>query len=342
MITWIYSAADSDRDRLGATDPARSYRVVYLVEDFAAGGAAASTEILTVRRPFESRVEVRSGRPPGTERLSLTIGGFAQQQRTSGAEASVLTVEPSPPPGDVRVDGLLDDAVARGLLVATDERRELEGRPCDVYRTAGRELCIDEGGIVLGDELVVDGEVRRRRTAISVAVNPARLADEDFAITGTPVPPADGGGAIREVTADSRTDEATVYEMEAGAEGFRHRGRYAITPAGSVGETGIVPTGVRAVGVIDVWTRGPDFVAVFNGGTDDQADPFADDPRARPVEFASRLGESVVSLAGAEVRADLGEGRFVRVYGTVAVDELVALARRLEPKTGGTITPVDA
>src|SRR4051812_3167120 len=55
---------------IGAID---SYRVVYRVENDAGGDHVLSTDDLTVRRPFESRLVSRVGAPPGTSESSVTI-----------------------------------------------------------------------------------------------------------------------------------------------------------------------------------------------------------------------------------------------------------------------------
>ena len=44
---------------------------------------------------------------------------------------------------------------------------------------------------------------------------------------------------------------------------------------------------------------------------------------------------SVHILRGSELRALLGSGRYLRVFGTVALDQLVELARSLVPIDGG-------
>ncbi|MBI2168624.1 MAG: hypothetical protein HYU28_03860 [Actinobacteria bacterium] len=349
---WIRSAVRGEPEPVPITETPDAYRVVYLVEALSAGGAAPSTEDVLVRRPFEGRVEIRAGEPPGGEVLSVVVSGFARQERRSGSNPGVaFVVEPGPPSGDTRLDGALDGALDRDTLTFQDERRTVLGRRCAVYRVDvrspsgrfegdARDLCIDAAGFVLAEEYRSGGTVRRRRTAVEVDVSPT-IGGNAFAITGAAVPLRDGGGALRELTPDSRVEDATVYELPADPEGFRPLGRYAISPASPVGDTGIIPSGVRAVGVLDVWQRGPDFVAVFNGGTDDKADPFLDDPSARAVDLGPiGEGETALSLAGGEVRVDLGEGRFVRVFGTVSIDRLVALARELEPKTSGQIIPL--
>lgn len=349
---WVDDALESELAPQGITGTVTAYRAVYRVDNLAGGGAAVSTERVWVRRPFGGRVEVREGPPPGDAVVTTIVSGFALRQRGSGGEAPfVLAVEPAPPEGDLRLDGALDDAVPRALLTFREERRRVLGRRCDVYRSPllsptgreegdFRELCIDAAGLILAEEQTAGGKVLRRRRAVSLELEPD-LDDDLFAAAGEPVDVDEGGGALRKLTPASRVADATVYELASGPEGFEHLGRYALTPASPITE-GLVPGGFRIVGVVDAWVKGPDFVAVFNGGTEDESEPFGGDRRARRADLgAPGRGETVVSLSGAEARVDLGEGRFVRVFGTLSVDRLIALARQLEPRTGGSITPLE-
>lgn len=265
-IPVVAALRDAFRDApnpIGIVEAVDAYRIVYLVEDLAAGEPAPSTEVVTVQRPFVGRVVIRKGPPPGGEVLSVRVSAFAARQHDKAAEqAIVLTVEPSPPDGDIRLDATLATAVDRGLLVRQDGRRTIVGRRCDTYRTPvlspsgrdegdARDLCIDAAGLTLAEELIVGGKVLRRRTAVSVAIDPP-LDASDFDLTGTPIHVDDGGGAIRAVTDDSRNPDTTVYELTTHPEGFAHRGRFVITPAAPTGEGAGISGATRMVGIIDV------------------------------------------------------------------------------------------
>lgn len=330
-----------------------SYRILYRVEDRAGGGTSVSTEELWVRRPFEGRMEVRRGAPPGTMVVTTTITQFARElKQAGGTEDLLVAVEPQPPPGDLRLDQpTLDAALASGLLTFQDEEREVTGRTCHVYRTPtrspggeeegdARDLCVDRAGLVLAEDIVIEGRVARRREAVEVDIDPG-LDDSLFEITAELPGLQAGTGNITEVTPASRVPDAVSYELPEGPEGFSRRGRFAFSPASSTLETLAEVSPVRLVGILEVWTDGADYVAVWNGGADNEDDPFRDDPRARSVDLgAPGKGELVVTLAGSEARADLGEGRFVRVFGTLPPDDILDLARRLEPFEGGQVTPL--
>ena len=58
--------------------PAR-FRIVYRLEDFTGSTVGYSTDVVSVRRPFESRLETRTGRPPGGEVESFQAARFAKR-----------------------------------------------------------------------------------------------------------------------------------------------------------------------------------------------------------------------------------------------------------------------
>lgn len=303
------------------------YRIVYDVET---PGSPGTTDVLVVDRPFDSRLET------GT---SVQVSTFRRLSFTGGsAEAVVVAQPPGPAASDLRLDLALPSA-----LVETRGRRTVAGRPCQVYRSGvplstgalsapvdgeRTDTCVDGAGLLLAEEYVVDGDVVLRRTATEVELEPD--VDPSLFEVGDPTVPVDrGGGSVLEVEPTSRR-EGSFWELDGGPEGFRHRGRYAVVPPQADVFGDPMREGELVASAADVYVRGRDVVIVDQGASLGGGDPFPPVEGAR-IEDAGALGEVEVLPAPQvmEVRADLDGGRFVRVLGTVPVDDLLALARRL-------------
>jgi hypothetical protein len=125
--------------------------------------------------------------------------------------------------------------------------------------------------------------------------------------------------------------------LDAAPEGFEHRGRYSVIPAQPDNFSGDPSReGFRQAGVADVWVRGLDVLVVDQGATLLGEEPFTVDA-ANPRVDLGAFGQGEVRLSGVgnEVRALRGGGKYVRVAGTLDVDELAAVARALRPGPGG-------
>src|SRR2546430_14545652 len=59
-----------------AIGSADTYRVVYRNESFAGRDHVVTTDDLTVRRPFDSRLDSKTGPPPGKDDSSQTVSTF--------------------------------------------------------------------------------------------------------------------------------------------------------------------------------------------------------------------------------------------------------------------------
>lgn len=333
-----------------ATRTPETYRIVYRVESRAAEAYVASTDRLTIRRPFQARVEAATGPPPGEEVLSTTVNAFARLR--SGD--TTLAVPPGPAPPDRRTKAFLEEALEHGYAVEA-ERRRVADRICRVYRLGGdagasslarvvdteaadrTDVCIDEAGLVLEDVTFAAGEVLSRKVAVEVSED-VDVDDEAFAAGEASMSAREGGGSVREVTADSRPPEATFWELEEVPDGFEHMGRYSVVPP-QTGFDDPLRRGAIVTSMSDVWVRGADAIVVEQGGTLEGKRPFEDDPNARRVDLGE-LGEGEVrySLRASEVRVLTGGGRFLRVGGTLRPSQLLEIARSLEPTGGGTLT----
>jgi len=327
-----------------------SYRIVFRVEDFA-GGDTVTIEELLVRRPFEARVETRAG----GRLIALDVHAFGRHaiQGEGEGRAVVVAAEPSPPGPDLQPAPALADALERELIERRAQRT-VAGRACQVYRAGApvaggvitpvdadsdewADFCVDEAGLVVAEDWVLDGDLVRRRTASTVDERPDISADA-FVIDGEVLPVDAGGGAVQLVTDDSRPPDADFWELRDAPAGFDHHGRYVVSPP-SGGSLVSPEPGPSQAGVTDVWVRPAGLLVVENGGTVSGEAAFGDHPVGRDVDLDDLgTGEVVVDLRSSQVHVNLGGGRYVRVYGTLPPGELVDIARRLERRDGGTIT----
>jgi hypothetical protein len=311
--------------------PVDSYRITYRVQQRDGDDVLERDAVLTVRRPWQSRFEIED---------ILRVADFAYfGEEEPGDETEVVTAVPTPAPGDVRAD-VID-------LGETDDVRRVAGRLCAVHRFGASLLdglyvegdtvedCIDEEGLVLEEITYLDGEPDTRRVATDVVIDPPD--DVAFEIDGIePRSADDGGGSIQEIEPTSAPPGA-FWELAAAPDGFEHVGRYAMVPpqAARLDDEESRPRYIA--GVVDVWARGVDVVIVDQGGTLGQVPPFGVDPHGEPINDLGEVGvtgELVRHPFGAEVRILIPPGRFVKVRGTLPVDDLLDVVRSLRPIEG--------
>lgn len=338
------------------TSPPGSFRIVYRVED-AGQEVAYRTDVVSVRRPWSSRLETRSGRPPGGDELSSQVSTFGQRTNASPGQGapSVLEIGPALPASDLRLEHVLAAATKAGRIERR-EVREILGRRCQVYRAGDylsasvlspatealyADSCIDDRGLLLEEVLVSEGRTIARRLAVEVEVDPD-LEDELFP-TGEPTVPANKGGGSMRRLADGSSPPGTFYVLDVVPAGFEPRGRYSVVPpqAENFGED---PTreGFRRAQVADVYERGVDVLVVEQGATLQGAPPFEVDPENPTVDLGQfGAGEVRYGGGGTQVRALLPGGKFVQATGTLPVDELAAVLRSLRATEGGELVFTD-
>ena len=327
-----------------------AYRVTYRVED----GDRSTSERITVRRPFESRLETFDDSDDGSGDPTVTeINAFGRSAReTDGAPRLALAVPIGSAPGDTRLDAVLEDALDAGFLTRRDPKH-IAGRPCHVYRT-GRSLrlvaltppdddtyvdvCIDAAGLVLEEVERTDGKDRRRRVAIDVELDPD-LDDGLFDVGGRTLPIERGGGAVRQLSTTSRTPGRF---LELGDDLPLPRvGRYAVVPPQPDAYSDPTLRGRRIASLADILHRGMDVVVVERLGSLEGAAELAPAPDASSIRLGG-LGTGAVELTavGSVITVALEGGRYLRVSGTLPTDELAAVARGLREVDGGTLVPV--
>ena len=291
-----------------------------------ADGVAISTEEISVSRPFESRVEVRADGEVTARRVSR----FGELVIEGDGGVQVLGVPPALGTSDVRPDAVLDDAVERGMAERR-EVREVAGLRCRVHRlgstasdgtlvpvgtTVGTyaDLCVDARGLVLEEWWVQQGAALRHRLAVEVEVDDVSFTRSTFALPDEqPAGPTQG----------------SVVEVPDGPgfaapPGFTDVGRFEVTVAQlqTPGSSEVVP---GRTSVAAVWRRGADLLVLEEARGTLPPTSYGiptDVPGVGPAEL-------VLDLRASELRFTTDGGDTVRLYGTVAPDELLQLARSL-------------
>lgn len=319
-----------------ATGPA-SYRIVYRVEAFEGDEATVSTEDISVQRPFDGRVVIREGEPPGTTVQFDGRSTYGRYANTQGAETQVAGDAPSVALGDLRLDVSLAELVADGTFVRR-ERRQALGRECQVYRTGSPlqslrvavatesdyvDACIDGTGRVLEEMTVKAGAVVQRLTATELVADPT-FDPATFTVEGTAVGFDQGGALLTPIDATAEP-ALSSFRLPAAPEGFEYRGRFQLQTANQATPDSTEPV----TSWVDVYVDGIDFFVVHQGPVTAEPDS-SDATTARDVELGS-LGAGRVLLAGAGttvVAHPVAEG-FVHVSGTLPSARLLELTRAL-------------
>jgi hypothetical protein len=326
--------------RLGVTAPPATYHVVYRVETHGDGRSATATQEISVRRPFDGRVVIREGEPPGGAVKFDARSSYARYGNYANpASPQVASEPPNVAVGDLRLEGSLDDLVGNRLFVERERRRLLD-RECQVYRTGApleslkvvaatksdyADACVDQAGVVLEEVAVTDGKVTQHVTAIDVTVD-APLADDTFLIEGSPVGFDQGGAQLTELDPVA-APTAGYWQLAGPPDGYAHRGRYLLKTVDRSSESG-----EQVTSWVDAYVNGTSLVVVQQGP--DAALPTATPDEGPPVELGA-IGSGRLSLgvAGSAVVGHPAQGSFVEVTGTLPADALRQLASRLAPAT---------
>lgn len=314
---------------LGITVTPTSYRAVYLAESFEHSKATSTTEEIEIRRPFDARVRIREGEPPGgTVRFEGRSTFAMYGNYTESGAAQVAGNAPTVALGDMRLAGSLDELVARGLFVPGDRHRAL-GQECQVYRTGSplqsleitaptdsdySDACLTDAGLILEEVTVVGGRLSQRLTATELEIDPV-LDPAAFTIEGDRVGPDQGGVEVTEVDGTA-APAAGYWSLDAPPAGFAAQGRYLVQAA-------------EGPSHVDVYVRGTDVLTVRQGAP--AAEPeMAAAGDARHVDLGP-LGQAsvVISSIGTTLVAHPGADAFVHVAGTIAPAELEAVASAL-------------
>ncbi len=312
-----------------------AYRAVYRAEAYQDSTTTVSTEEILVQRPFDGKVSIREGEPPGKAGQFEGRSQFSVYANFSEAGAAQIAGDaPTVALGDVRVGASLDALVEQGLFVPGDRRRAslpgaAKGRECQTYRTGSPlqslkitaptatdyvDVCLDVTGLILEEVAVAAGKPTQRLTATTLELNPT-LDPAGFAIEGERIGADQGGSEVTEV--DRTVAPAPGYwALDAPPSGFTQKGRYLI--AGSEGSS-----------YIDVYVRGVDIVTVRQGAPAGEPD-LTDAGPGKDVDLgALGTGQQLLRSVGPTLVAHPGAESFVHVTGTLSPAELQGLATSL-------------
>ena len=318
--------------------PLDGYAVTYRVERVRKGTVAESMATLTVERPFTSRLETSAG--------ALTVADFAYlgTQPASG-DPTVVTAAPAAAPSDVRADLVAGDG--------TGEVREVLDRRCEIHRVGAPvlggngelvagddvDLCIDADGVLL-EQVARKGSTITERWVATKVDTDATLATDAVRLKGIEATPAaEGGGSVQEID-PATAPPGTFWQLDTPPEGFIRKGRYAVVPPQAASTDDTNTRSQVVAGVSDVFVRGRDVLIIDQGGTLGGVPPFGVHPGATSVDLGevAKVAEVFATPTGFEARALLPPGHYVKVIGTLPVEELIAIARQLHPIDGQGIT----
>ncbi|HJV09654.1 MAG TPA: hypothetical protein VJ653_08225 [Acidimicrobiales bacterium] len=323
-------ASGSPLDIAGAPT---SYRGVYRAENYEGADVTISTEEVAVQRPFDGRVAILEGEPPGGTARFEGRSRFAEYANyTDAGAAQVAGDAPTVALGDIRLVASLDALVDQGLFVLGDRRRAKLGsetRDCQAYRTGSPlqglkvtaptatdyvDLCLDASGLMLEELVVAGGKPNQRLTAISLDLD-VQHDPALFTIEGERVGTGQGGAEVTEV--DRNTAPTPGYWVpDTTPAGYTHQGRYQVKGEGT--------------GWVDVYVRGIDLLTIRQGPPAAEPDLSDDTGPGTDVDLGP-LGAGTLFLRtiGPTAVAHPGDEAFVHVAGTVGPAEVQAVASGL-------------
>jgi len=317
-----------------------SYTILYHVTQ----NGVQHWEVLSVQRPFTASDLTYAGATAPRNGDSATSGNMSTPTGLYAVDAQGLRLvsgrQPGPPSGDEFVGAALSELTGRGLADDLGTTSTIAGRRCTVYRFAAPpsgpiapydhgadhdDLCFDADGLELSESWTYQGALVLQRTAVTVHTFAGAASDPSL-----PAPPslagavrAGSGGAT--VTPDAHP--STFIAPPPAPSGF--------TPSGTAVDFALPdaqnPSQTVATSVVWAFTQGPRVITVEAGRERGGALPWnTGDTVARTTQLAGLGAASTVLRSdGFELRVDLGGGAWVRVRGTVPLDQLIAYGQRL-------------
>lgn len=299
-------------------------------------------EVLAVHRPLAgSDLTYRTAERPTASTVpdAGTIStATALYTQTAEGVRLVSGRQPGPVSNDLWLSTELPDALARGVAVDQHESRQVAGMRCAVYRLADPpsgplhqldmsvghdDMCLAGNGLVLSEAWTYHGSVVEQRTAVTVAIGSWQAG---IPRPGSTASATYGRSAGAVVTPDAHP--VSFLATPAPPTGFRA----AMSPVDFRLPDSSHPTQMVASTVVWSFVRDASVVTVEAGRERGGVLPWsAADSPTRPVKLAG-LGAASTALRsdGPEVRVDLGDGRWVRVRGTVPLTTLVKYAGALQ------------
>ncbi|MGH9001029.1 MAG: hypothetical protein ACRDY7_16745 [Acidimicrobiia bacterium] len=315
------------------TPPEDRFRVVYRVEDTGGEEMQVSTDLVSVRRPFDVRLEHREGAPPGGEVASSTVTNARFRFNSSRGEERFVTRQVPGPLALVASVEVLEAAADAGAAERLGDAT-VAGEPCTryAYLMGGNELlaksddqsrvevCVTPDSILLSEATTLGGRQIRLLEAVEVDRDPS-FTPETFLTDREPSEEEDVRllETVQRVT-DGPPRQGIERVGVSVPEGFT-RARQAI-----VGRQ--LGPGSPAVELfVQSFQRGTEFVAVEELLTTRPDAPWPEDEGV-PVDLGKdRSGRVVYRSSAAEVRVMVGD-EFVRV-SSARPELALAVARTL-------------
>jgi len=302
-----------------AVHAAGAYHAVYRVTDSAGPQAIAQTDVVSVRRPDEVRVEHHEGAPPGGRIFSGSIINSTAQtflpDRSKGF-ATPLTAALDP---DVFSDPALSAAAGAGAVARLGLASVL-GEQCTryLYRTTGTEAlsrgddqekveaCVTGDSILLRQVVTLSGRQVRLAEAVQVDRNPVFPADEFTSAAGAN---SRGAEATEKVVEGRPTNAGTLVGGEA-PQGFRLAGQ--LTDSHQEIDTPLLPF------YIESYVRGGEFADTQQLMVANGADKPWQGSGGQPVTLTGNLAGQILYHPGyVEVQTSV-QGYPVRVLASSA------------------------
>jgi hypothetical protein len=328
------------------TTPPTDYRLVYSVTT--PDGVVSEEHV--VHRPFDAYVANRDADGKVTAERWSSIGRLIT--RSQGAPAVEIDSAVAAAASDLRPERFVAQlADAKKVVTHEDQSIDVGGRSCHPFTEAGHvgatgsgsdpgqvsqvpvaiARCVDAQGLVLEERwttkdgtLVLTKRAQELELGADVpAIHPPKAQ---------PLPDGQGNGAIHEVPRDQAPPFQQAFSLAA-PDGFRFVGRYAVVPARAATGPSTGATGATTDVAIytDVWRHGPDLLMLDQGATKGEPPPFDSTTRVGTVDLgALGTAELAVDLRGAEVRLTLPGNGFLRLSGTIPVDQLTRLAAQIQ------------
>ena len=318
----------------------RSYVIVYTVIQ----NGAHHWEVLSVQRPFTASdltyttaTSPHDGDQPSGGSMSTANGLYAVD---TAAVRLVSGRQPGVPAGDQYAGASIAEMTRRGLARDLGTTTTVAGRTCRIYRFAAPpsgaiaalagggdhdDLCFDADGLELSEAWVYRGAVVLQRTAVEVHASPLPVVQ-----SSAPQAPSTDGAAAAGPNAATITADAhpsTFIADPPPPQGFVAAGpavdfRFPDPQS---------PSQAAAASVVWAFTDGAHVITVEAGSESGGGLPWSDgDTVTEPVGLRG-LGPATTAVRsdGFELRIDLGQGEWVRVRGTVPLDQLIAYGHRL-------------
>lgn len=271
---------------------------------------------------------------PFSETVGASVRSLGFQADSADADSRVVLLRPVPNDQRPRVYPPVD---------APERFRRVLGQTCRDYRVGKASYCVNSNGVVLASNDGTRVEIARHLQLLEPPAPPSELTSKLAGGFNDP-----NRGSLRPIDPTASAPGAIDWSLPRPPAGFTLVGRYAVVALTAA----VLARNNRkiAAGIVDVYVRGIDSVIVDRGGRLDSSDVTDEDlgPLTNPREVElGELGAGQVGIGGLgpfsyrEVRAVPAKGRYVVVAGTLPADELVTLARSLQPKPGTSLKYLD-